>query len=102
MRLVIAASVAALTLAIAPSAHARKDYGTAAGMAVQVERGPVGCPTARGIVRSYSRSKAPCAGSSCRRSVRGWTCQSSPAFAFPRLLTCSRGSRRVVAYSRAD
>ena len=32
----------------------------------------------------------------------GWTCQTAPASALPRLASCSRGTRLIAAYSTAD
>jgi hypothetical protein len=45
---------------------------------------------------------APCAGSSCVRTRAGRTCQTAPPAALPRLASCSRGKRRIAAYSTAD
>jgi hypothetical protein len=36
------------------------------------------------------------------RKHSGWTCQTAPASALPRLASCGRGKRLIAAYSTAD
>lgn len=69
---------------------------------VRIQRGAVPCRRARRVLRAYLNSDRPCAGSSCVRIHRGFTCQAAPVFAFPRLASCWRGRQRIAAYSTAD
>jgi hypothetical protein len=93
-------------LLVAPPAHASKDCGTYHGRGgpyrVVVDHGPVRCRTARRILRRYATSHAPCSGSGCYRTIKGWTCGSGNAGAYPRLFSCSRERRSIAAYSLAD
>jgi hypothetical protein len=36
------------------------------------------------------------------RKHAGWTCQTAPVSALPRLASCSRGKKQIAAYSTAD
>ncbi|HWT23619.1 MAG TPA: hypothetical protein VN213_08940 [Solirubrobacteraceae bacterium] len=69
---------------------------------VDIERGGVTCATARRALRRYFASDGPCGGSSCRRTLRGWTCQTAPAFALPRIASCQRGRSLVEAIAILD
>ena len=69
---------------------------------VRVLRGSTSCPRARLVLGEYLRSGRRCEGSSCLRVHRGYTCQTAPTFAFPRLASCVRGRSRIAAYSTAD
>jgi len=100
------AMTAAIALLPAEPALAAKECGAYRGKggpyAVRVLRGPVTCKTARRVLRRYATSKAPCDGSGCYRTQKGWTCGSGGTQAFPRLFSCQRGKKRVGAYSLAD
>jgi hypothetical protein len=104
----VAATACAITVALTPpSAHAANRhcglvYGRIQPATVEVVRGSTGCHTARVVTRRYLRSKAPCAGSSCLRTVRGFECQTAPGFAYPRLASCTRGSVWIAAYAILD
>jgi hypothetical protein len=108
VRLVPAVVVSVVLAAVAQPAGA--SAGRSCGVAfnavgpygVAVQRGGVGCATARGVLRRYFGSHARCGGSSCVRRQRGWACQTAPAFAFPRLASCQRGRSLVRAFAIAD
>jgi hypothetical protein len=105
--LIVLMTAIAAGMAVPPSdaAAAKKrcgiSYASGAPFGVQVDRGPVSCSTARSVVRRYVRSTAPCAGSGCYRTIRGWTCGSGGAGS-PRLFACNKGRRVVGAYLIAD
>lgn len=86
--------------AAARSCGAIRDDGDPVGIVVQHGKAP--CSTARRILRTYLRSHALCSGSSCLRRRSGWTCQTAPAFQWPRLPSCSRAKREIAAYAPAD
>jgi hypothetical protein len=74
-----------------------------ASVHVKVIRGGASCSAARGALRRYLRSTAPCAGSACVRHFGSWTCAAAATFAFPRLASCSRGTGTIVAaYARSE
>lgn len=104
----IAAATALCTVALAAPAPATAARGcgvyTGPGgpYAVRILKGRPGCATARAVLRRYATATGPCEGSSCVRRQRGWTCQTAPGFAFPRLFSCQRRGQRVGAYSLAD
>jgi hypothetical protein len=104
----VAAAACALTIGLtAPSAHAANRhcglvYGRIQPATVEVVRGTTGCHNARVVMRRYLRSKAPCSGSSCLQLVRGFDCQTTPAFAYPRLASCTRGRVWIAAYAILD
>jgi len=106
--LVLTAALAALALLPATTAHAAaRGCGTVrlndgASVHVRVLRGPVRCTTARSALKRYFNSTAPCARSSCLRTLGRWTCQTAGYHDFPRLATCNRKRRRIAAYSLAD
>lgn len=67
-----------------------------------VERGATSCATAKKVLRSYLRSKAPCSGSACVREHSGWTCASAKSADWPRVASCSKAKNVIVAYNPAD
>lgn len=96
-------------LAIAPgctdaSPLARRCHGSitdAKGAAAGVEvlgRGTT-CATAKRVLRRYLHSKPPCAGPACLRVISRWTCLAASAAAHPRLASCNRGKRMIVAHA---
>lgn len=95
-----------VALLLAAPAQASRDCGTYEGRGgpfrVVVVDGPVRCGKARRILRRYATSDKPCSGSGCYRTIRGWTCGSGNAGAFPRLFSCARGRRTIAAFSLAD
>jgi hypothetical protein len=98
---------AVLAVALPAAAHADRGCGTTrlndgATVHIRILRGPASCATARDTLRRYLHSHGRCGGSSCYRRIAGWDCQSAGSGAFPRLASCSRGARRVAAYSLAD
>jgi hypothetical protein len=99
----IAIATAVLTTSAADAAKACGTFPSdGAAVHAKVIRGSVDCPTARRILRRYLSSTAPCSGSACVRSERGWTCASASTTAFPRLASCSKRRTVVAAYSTAD
>src|SRR5690242_17186280 len=90
------------------AAHPAKDRSCSlirdsggAQIGVVVQRGAVKCATAKKVVRAYERSTKPCNGSACVRSHHGFTCASAKPDDFPRLFSCTKGRRLVVAMSTA-
>jgi hypothetical protein len=104
-----AACCVAVALPLSAAAEARGTRGcgstTVAGASVHVRviRGATSCSAARGVLKRYLRSRAPCAGSACVRRFGTWTCAAAATFAFPRLASCSRGTKTMVAaYALSD
>ena len=108
VRLAPAVCVSVVLAAMAQPAAALADRSCGVGFnavgpyGVAVQRGAVGCATARGVLRRYFGSHARCGGSSCLRRQRGWTCQTAPVSAFPRLASCRRGRSLVQAFAIVD
>lgn len=96
-----------ITAAAAAPASAARSCGTftdrdGARLHTKVLEGPTRCETAERILRRYIHSDAPCSGSGCAREITGWRCSSAPAYAFPRLASCTRKRSQIAAYSTAD
>lgn len=95
-----------ITAAAAAPAPAARSCGAfavdGARLHTKVIKGPTGCETAKRILRRYLTSDAPCSGSGCARRINGWRCSTAPAYAFPRLASCTRNRSTIAAYSTAD
>lgn len=65
---------------------------------VAVERGVVSCATARKVLRTYlTAPRSRCGGSACYIKILGWDCIiNKSSTGAP---GCTRGQRRIAAYS---